>query len=322
MSTMNVYCAGGASTNIGSSFVKYDQKTIGFAEMQTFFIDTSRSNLSSAIPNENVYLVDNVDGSGKKRDSNYQVLSESSHEILHQFRPADVNVVVHSGGGGTGSTIGPILVSELINRGQTTIVVVIGSTASKIETENTLKTLKSYEMISRKRERPVVVFYRENTAATPRSQVDDEVAGAIMTISSIFSGDNKELDSSDLKNFINYDRVTSYSPKLAMFELSSKEIVLEKGQSLISLVTLVDDKTSSESNIPVEYQAVGYLPDATRDIVTIDLPIHAAVIGGHFNPIVDRLEHRLSEFDDLKKAVIDKPIVRDDVISTDIGVVL
>ena len=101
MSKVNLYCAGGASANIGKHFVKYrGKKDAGFSELSTFFIDSSRSNLDEHIPDDAIYLVDGLDGSGKRRDSNYPILAEKAKEILHKFKPADLNIVLHSAGGG------------------------------------------------------------------------------------------------------------------------------------------------------------------------------------------------------------------------------
>lgn len=101
MSKVNIYCSGGAASNIGKHFIKYsNQKSSGFAELNTFFIDASRSNIGNDIPEEITYIVDGLDGSGKRRDSNYKPLVECHKEILHKFRPADLNIVLHSASGG------------------------------------------------------------------------------------------------------------------------------------------------------------------------------------------------------------------------------
>lgn len=322
MKQMNIYCAGGCATNIGAHFIKYvNRKDQGFAALKTFFIDTSRSNINKEIPDESIYLVDGVDGSGKRRDANYAALSECSKEILHKFRPADVNLVIHSASGGTGSTLGPILVSELLSRSEVVIVLTVGGTASRIETDNTIKTLKSYEMISRKREMPVNVYYRENSNSTARGAIDHEIQKAIVVLAAIFSGNNQELDSSDLKNFLNYPRVTSYSPKLSLLDFFSKNIELGKGQSVVSLVTLADRETPSDSNVPVEYQAVGYLPEETKKMVSVELPIHAAVVSGYFNHIIEALQQQLTAFDEVRKIVNEKPIVKDDEDHTSEGLI-
>jgi hypothetical protein len=222
----------------------------------------------------------------------------------------------------TGSVLGPIIVSELLDRNEPTIVIAIGSTGSRIETDNTVRTLKSYEMISRKRELPVNVYYRENATSLSRGQVDSDVHLAVTILAAIFSGQNKELDSSDLKNFLNYTRVTSYNPKLSLLDFFSQEIVIGKGQSVISLVTLVDENTASDASIPVEYQAVGYLSDDTKKLVTAGLPIHACVISGYFNGVIDTLNDKLLEFDEVRQIVQEKSIVGDNESHTTEGLIL
>ena len=222
----------------------------------------------------------------------------------------------------SGSVAAPVIVSELLAREELTIIVMVGSTGSRIETENTLKTLKSYEMISKKRECPVIVAYRENSPEKPRSSVDAEVQTLILTIAAMFSGSNKELDSSDLRNFINYHKVTSYTPKLSQLDFFSKDIHLGKGQSLVTVASLMDNETSHEITIPTEYQATGFLPDVAKSFISVALPIHACIIAGFFNQVVDRLDNKLKVFDEARSVVIEKSIISDNTKSTDEGLVL
>lgn len=323
MPKMKIYAAGGTGINIGRNFIKYTGKSNpGFADIETVFIDTSKSNVDPTIPSEMLYLVDNLDGSGKLRSSNYTALSECSKEILHNHKPGDINIVVHSGSGGTGSVIGPILVSELLARGETVVALVIGSTGSRIETTNTSKTLKSYEVISQKRETPVIVGYKENSPSTPRGSVDSEIQTSIVLLSAIFSGANRELDGSDLRNFLNYHKTTSYASKLALLDFFSKDIILGKGQAVVSLVTLTTEDISPEVNIPVEYQAVGFIPEQTHKSVSVDLPIHACVITGYFNAVIDRLDQKIAVYDEARSVVVEKSIAGRDVKSTDDGIIL
>lgn len=323
MSSLKIYACGGLGANIGAHFVKFaDKKSEGFADIETYFIDTSKSNLSNSIPSDKVYLVEGADGSGKKRDTNYTTLSERSKGILHSFKPGDANIVVHSASGGTGSVVGPILVSELLNRGELVIVVTVGSTGSQIETENSLKTLKSYEVIAQKRGVPVVASYRENSVNKPRGHVDNEIQTFIVLLASIFSGSNRELDSEDLRNFIYYNRVTTFQPKLSLLDFFSKDIELGRGESLISLLTLTDDKTSGEVDILAAYRANGFIPDSMKANIGIDLPIHSCIIGGHFNVVVDALEAKLSSYKEANQVVVEKFIAKDNGDATDEGLVL
>lgn len=320
---LKLYSLGGAGCNIGAKFTKFTGKnTHGFAQIDTVFVDTSRSNLGPNVPTESVYLVDGLDGSGKLRASNYNAINECVNEILHQFKPGDINVVISSASGGSGSVLAPVIVSELLARDEMVIVISIGSTSSRIETENSLKTLKSYEMISQKRNKPVVMAYRENSLDKSRHEVDAEIETMILILSALFSGNNRELDTSDLRNFLNYNHVTSYKPKLSYLDFFTKEILLGKGQTLVSLASLIDEKTSSETGIPTEYQAVGFLPDVTKEGLPIALPIHTCVITGYYHNVVDRLNQKLNMFDENRKIVADKSIVSQHDTSTDNGVVL
>lgn len=320
---MMIYATGGSGCNIVSNFLKQMTKeSTGMTLFGCVYIDTSRSNLNPNIPLSDTYLVDNLDGSGKLRASNYQALSDCSRDILLKHKPADINVVIGSASGGTGSVISPILVSQLLDRGEDVIVIAIGSTSSRIETENTLKTLKSYEMISQKRETPVIMAYRENSQKKPRADVDGEVEMLIATLAVMFSGNNRELDSSDLSNFLNYQKVTNFKPKLSHLDIFSGNVTLAKGQALVSLVTLMDSTSDAESGVLTDYQAVGFIPETAKAYLGQQLPIHAAVVSGYFNGVAEALEAKISSYDEVRKSIVEKPITDRNTQATDDGIVL
>ncbi len=320
---MMIYASGGAGCNIVSNFLKQMTKeSTGMTLFGCVYIDTSRSNLNPDIPLSDTYLVDNLDGSGKLRASNYQALSDCSRDILLKHKPADINIVIGSASGGTGSVISPILVSQLLDRGEDVIVIAIGSTSSRIETENTLKTLKSYEMISQKRETPVIMAYRENSQKKPRADVDGEVEMLIATLAVMFSGNNRELDSSDLSNFLNYQKVTNFKPKLSHLDIFSGNVTLTKGQALVSLVTLMDSTSDAESGVLTDYQAVGFIPETAKAYLGQQLPIHAAVVSGYFNGVAEALEAKISSYDEVRKSIVEKPITDRNTQATDDGIVL
>lgn len=99
---VRLYACGGSAVNIAHAYsagqdIGEDEATAG---LDIAYIDTSKSNLRTNIASDKIYLVSDLDGSGKLRSSNYAKLQECSKEILHQHRPADLNIVLHSGGGG------------------------------------------------------------------------------------------------------------------------------------------------------------------------------------------------------------------------------
>lgn len=222
----------------------------------------------------------------------------------------------------SGSVISPVLISELMKKDVSVMVVCVGSSDSRIEAENTVKTLKSYAMISEKSGRPVNMIYAENTRETGRGAVDKTVETNIVLASMFFSGQNKELDKSDLRNFLDYHKVTSFNPKLTMVDFSSKDIHLEKDQAVVSVVSLTDDQTSTAIDLPVEYQATGFVMPAVKEAVKVDMPIHMATIANYFNNVIERLEKQLRQIDEARSAVVEKSIISKDEESTDLGVIL
>jgi hypothetical protein len=325
-----VYGCGGAGINLASAFVRHiGNKEPGFSEIVPYFIDTSKSNTKgtstrSGIPEDNLYLIDGngIDGGGKQRKTNYDPILERKKEILHRFKPEAMNVLVHSASGGSGSVIASILATELLERNIPMIVVMVGSTSSGIEIDNTLKSIRSYERIARNSGTPVISVYYENGQATPRGMVDQRVRTTIVLLSAIFSGENRELDSADLKNFLDYTKVTSVKPALAYLDFFSKEIEISRHQSLVSVLTLTDDNTDSTVNLPVGYQAVGFVEEKAREAIDIQLPIHAAIVTGFFNETMTELENKAKIIDEAQSSIVQKPLMIDDAEATEEGIEL
>lgn len=318
MSTLNVYGCGGAGINMATELLEFQKQepTAGFCKVAPYLIDTSRSNIRQEAPAEQIYLFESLDGSGKKRNMNYSAISEKTREMLHKFKPSEINVVIHSASGGSGSVIGPLLSSELLAH-KNVIVFLIGSADSRIEAENTVKTLKSYEMISKKREQPILLSYFQNSTTMTRAQVDKEIIRQLMYVSLFFSGDNAELDSADLSNFLHYPRVTSWPVGLARLGTFTQTDTFEgvKGETFVSCATLIDDQASSVLKTPMEYQAVGLIGDAVKASLkgqsSIQYPLHLTASLGYFPGIIDTLEKRIEEFDSFRSTYVHGSALKD-----------
>jgi cell division GTPase FtsZ len=103
MSKVNVYAIGGCGISIVSQLENedmYSGQNGVHAPTTFYYIDTSYSNLKKMNIDDRIHVIDDLDGSGKKRDENYKIISEHIKSILMKFPPADLNIVVHSGGGG------------------------------------------------------------------------------------------------------------------------------------------------------------------------------------------------------------------------------
>lgn len=318
--TINVYACGGAGMNIASSLkavVKPAQP--GYADINNVYIDTSLSNVNSNIEKSNMFLIEGegIDGSGKHRQTNTSAIAPRVKEMLLKHPPAALNIVLHSNSGGSGAVIGQLLTKALLGASNQTIVIMINSADSKKELDNAVKTLMGYDKMATTSGLPVVAICEENDMTTGRSAVDKSCHMAILTLAAIWSGENRELDSADLRNFLKYDVVTPHTPALVGLKFFSKTVELTKDEVVYTATTLSDGEGSTLLNVPVEYQAVGFIAKDVADTFNIDFPIHTVTIGGMFNPVIDRMEKLLKEYDARHKAIMVKSISSNTDLSVD-----
>jgi len=303
---LHAFFCGGAALNVGMSL--FQQKGLpkneadeGFADIKTTYIDTSKSNIKSYI-GEDFYLIEGtsdapIDGSGKVRATNYRAVSQAVPSILHKHKPGDLNVVIHSSGGGSGAVIGPVLVSELLAQGKDVIVIQIGSTACEQEIRNTISTIQSYQGISEKRGKAVVSIYLENNKETPMIENDSRARVNTLLLAAVWSGRNQGLDSQDLDHFLNYDKVSKFAPALTGLSIYSVGVEAEiaKGQAVSSMITLVREGEDPTPDLLVGYHSFGTISDLASKAVKVPTPFHLMTVQGYFTGIVSRLQEKLSE---------------------------
>lgn len=311
LGTLRLYACGGGGINIGQLFEpNRGGPEKGFADIDIVYVDTSRSNLTGKVSAEHFYLIEGMDGyaldgSGKVRAENHPAIVAHTLPILQKYPEGEINVVLHMAAGGSGSVIGPSLVSELIQRGAPVVVVTIGSDDTALDCANTLKTLKSYEGIAQARKAGVVVSYAQNSASLPRGQANKIAFQLISCLAVLYSRQNRELDSKDLFNFLRFDRVTSFKPQVAalmMIDPSSDDTGADLGNK-ISVATLTSDEVPSVLSPRPEYQCVGYVESG---VVGGELPLHFVVCDGIIAEAALGLNKTIKELEQGRQARIKK----------------
>lgn len=278
---VRLYAAGGAGMNIGSQMEMHrNTNEKSFANLDIVYLDTSRSNLNKTIAQDSCYLIDGLDGSGKVRAENHEQISQHIRVILQKFEPTDLNIVLHSTAGGSGSVIGPLLASELLASNVPTVVVAVGSADTLIEANNSLKTLKSYAAISDMRELPLILSYSQNSADKGRETADAVAVRTVLALCALFSRENFEMDSKDIQHWLRFDKTTSFRPQLASLTLVEAGDEVPNLGNVISVATLAkrSDRTALD-NAP-EYQTVGFLADDADDSLRSRAPLHFIISDG------------------------------------------
>lgn len=319
---MKIYACGGTGINIGSMFEKMrGQRGDVLSSFDIAYIDTSTANIKhiDGIKEEDVYLIKDLNGSGKLRSLNYEIVKEHAKNILLKHSPEKYCIVVHSGSGGSGSVIGPVLVSEMLQDSDITpIVVMVGSQQSTIEASNTIKTIASYHAISKKAKRSIAMVYYANMPGSSRESTDKEVYSSILSLSVLTSGKNRELDHTDVYNFINYNLVTSHPIDLVALDIMAPDVNVDPDYNIISAVTLNKAGESSSMEMVVEYKAEGYLPASHTDVS----PIHFITVDGFIAGVVNQLESVIDNAQKIKSAKVPVSKFKQTFDTEDDGMVL
>jgi hypothetical protein len=288
---MKVYLCGGTGVNIANAIktmsASPDSMT-GMANIELVLIDTSNANLTNANAKDSVYLFKGIDGGGKHRGDIHPVVSPKAFEILEKFPAGDMNVVISSLGGGSGSVIAPCIMRELLKQNKLALAVGITNNDSKIEVENTVDTMGSYEGLARTLKKCVVLAPFHNNNSAGFADVNTLVANLVMLLAVLSSRQNHGLDSADLVNWINFDAVTDVSPRLMGLMHATNKTEIGDDIHPITVATLGNHGDDVRPSWVPDYQAVGYIAEGC-DAIT-DSPAHFVVADG----VVQRLYERMA----------------------------
>lgn len=288
--TLHVYGAGGAGLNIVSG-VRWNDHAENTAEVKTSYIDTSKSNIKPNMDMSDVYVLPNLDGSGKIRSENHEEIANVIKDMLVKHKPQDFNVIVFSLSGGSGSVIGPLLVSELLSRNIPVIAMCIGTDESVLTANNTLKTLKSLDAIAKKNKKALNVVYQHNDRGISRKSIDEKIEGYLCGLAYLVSGRNEELDSQDLTNWLDFTRTTSLGPQLGLLEVySSGDDVANKHKNPVSVASLYINKDVHGLVVVPEYHCAGYTDLTVAKVDQLHFVIDVQTIPS----IAKRIEDTLS----------------------------
>lgn len=220
------------------------------AKIELVGIDTSSSNPFDG----DYYRVKGMTGAAKDRPVAFEELSKSNiiPEIVDQFEPGDFNIVIGSGGGGTGSVVMPLLTGELLKRGHTTVILFIHTDLSSKEAENSYKTFAGFAgMSSTVYKKPFVVVPYMNSD-TGRHIVDMSIYDTVGELAVLVSGAHRGLDAKDIDNLFDYTRVTKAPPQLTLLDLRDSDTIAEyKGFEGVIATGFV---TQSLDNVTIPFE--------------------------------------------------------------------
>lgn len=315
---LRVYGCGGMGINVASYFQDAGDEP-NCAQVLPAYLDTSRSNLREDFAEDQVFVLDNVDGSGKVRKENHEEIANVVPQILLNIEPTEFNVVVFSASGGTGSVIGPLVMSELLKRGHTAVAVVVGSAESVITATNTLNTLKTLEAISKRNQLPVVMNYDHNDQDRSRVEVDKSLHLVVSTLAVLASKKNREMDSKDIANWVQFNKTTTVEPQIAHLEVYNDADWVKDVKDPISVASIYESDDMSVPEAVPEYHAAGYLPSPGGHFDQIHFVISIEGIPSIVNNTQEKLDKYTMQRDSRTKQA---SLLGDQDVATETGLVL
>lgn len=342
MKTINVYAASGAGLDICKDMLEAQAQinSTDFANLNITLVDTSTSNYNrnaEAFKKHNVPLVTipNVDGFGQVRSSdNVSKILPYIGKILNENgdSEADLNIIIHSASGGSGSTLGPLMVSHLLKEDKNVLVFMVGDATTRRFAFNSRDTIKSYESISRSTNKPVNAHYFENDG-TRETLVDinKDISSLIMDYRMLFGGNIHGVDSADLKNFLNYQYVTPVTPALTLANvisipassevgtLSSKLNAFHDDWKVITMVTVQSMSSSKYQEVECDFRVDGTMEYQTTDKGKLN-NLYFVLTDNFFFDVVDQMSKVVAAHDKKSATRVSRQIEISD--ADDSGLVL
>jgi hypothetical protein len=268
--TIRVYACGGGGINIGKEYLSFHEgHSADIANFELACIDTSDSNLDDRLI-EKTWLFNDLDGSGKIRNSNDKTIAKAVPDILRKFKPADLNIVIFTASGGTGSVAGPLILKQLLEDGHVAVGVVTGSYESIKTAENTIGTMKTLDAISRAVNKPVVIQFGMNRPDVPRSAIDKEAHLMIASLAMLCSRRNHGLDTADIKSFIFFNQSTDVPAQLARIHVYDTIKGFEaKLKDPISVAYLKRDQDDLQPGVFAPYSCDGFMPSIAQSSTSL-----------------------------------------------------
>lgn len=231
-----------------------------FANEQYTYLDTSAANMNG-VSAEHFYRLKGEDGGGKDREKVKAALLPVLPEILMKFPAADLNVILFSTAGGTGSAMGPYVMAHLAKAGHSVVALVIDDHRSDTAVANSINTMTDLESIAQGLDQVIPVHYVKNDPTKTELDNDAESKFVMSALSILASGKNSKLDRTDIEHFLNYKKVTGHKAGVARLNVTTKKDELTAVGSVASFAAVLATEMSIVPAIEMGYDAIGYFPE-------------------------------------------------------------
>ena len=166
------------------------------------------------------------------------------------------------------------------------------------------------------------MLWAENNKGVSLEQINKKFYQDIVYLSALFSKQNVSLDSADLNNWLNYQKVTSFDPSLVTLKFLDN-IELGESETPITVATLALKNHDTTPSVIVEYRCYGFVKDGLEKTISLTTPMHYVILDGEISKIYKRFSEEKNKFDEVKRSRLSiAPLASDDDQAQSNGLIL
>ena len=197
---LKIYACGGAGASVVSSlFPTGAVKEKGYGDTAITFISSADNDRVPGMNQANTYMLSGVRGGGGDRSAIADFAQSQTGLILNMHAPAQMNIIVTSLGGATGSTLSYFMAQEILNQGKAVVVIAIGCFEDMQRTRNTVASMSNILSVPHSTGKALNVIYLDNRFG--RKPIDENAHFYILALLALYSGNHGQIDEADLRSF-------------------------------------------------------------------------------------------------------------------------
>lgn len=284
---IGIYGCGGGGANLlalAEQKIKSENLAGIYAPYSAVYIDSSESNFDTMIPaGAEKYRIEGMDGAGKIRDEMLEAARREAPNILFQYPPQEVNILVCTAGGGTGAVLATVLAEKMWAEGKRVIFVSPASIESGKTAKNSLAHIRTLNGRAKANGQTSVLFYDNNESEnSKRNDVDRSMVLGICAILDLYSGKHREMDTKDVENWLNLGKTAGLEPQLVLLDIDTQIEAAKARKYPISMAAIYSEADATKGSPSADYLAEGYRRDGGSSLF---FSIHTDGLGNIANEL-------------------------------------
>lgn len=281
-----IYYLGGTGLDV-ASYMQLDSK-----DVNEVYVDTCNKNVTDSHDNANLFITEGTRGAGKDRRAIMPKIRPQIASILQRFPPADFNILVFGTSGGSGSSLAALILSQMLNAGETVVCVGVSGIESTEVLDNSIATLKTLEGIASKSGLPVLLKHIRNSVGVTFQTVDLEVCNYLEALCLLSSQQNSRLDVKDIDNWVKFTRKVTVAPQLCELTIVNTRQEASAIPEMLSVANLYSDASQEIPYGTPFVRTTGISNDESLQGGELHFVVSTAGIEGIYKDLVDlKAEH-------------------------------